>query len=106
MYASGIEVNWIRRPRPCRQWPSLGRRTLLWLAFSLALVFGLATAAHGSAPTSYDRVTVGVGDTVWSLAAERYPGADTRAKVDEIMRANGLKSPELHPGEVLRLPAE
>jgi LysM repeat protein len=67
--------------------------------------FGLATAAQGFAPASYDTVTIGVGDTVWGVAAQRYPAADTREKVDEILRANGMSSPQVYPGEVLRVPA-
>jgi LysM repeat protein len=70
-----------------------------------ALGFGFATVAWGSAPGGYQTVTVGVGDTIWSVAAERYPGADTREKVAEIERANGLSSPLIHPGEQLKVPA-
>jgi LysM repeat protein len=71
----------------------------------LIFTFGLATAAHGFAPGGYETVTVGVGDTIWSIAAQRYPSDDTRARVDEIERANGLTSPVVYPGQELRVPA-
>jgi LysM repeat protein len=78
---------------------------VLWIGLMLIFTFGLATAAHGFAPAGYDTVTVGVGDTLWSIAAQRYPGDDTRARVDEIERANALKSPVVYPGQELRVPA-
>jgi hypothetical protein len=105
MYATGVNSRPLRRPRPPSAWPGRWRRLAIWLALSALFVFGLATAAHGSAPAGYDTVTVGVGDTLWSVAAQRYPGSDIRQKVDEIRRANGLASPEVYPGEVLRVPA-
>jgi hypothetical protein len=105
MYATGLNISPLRRLRPPNPWSRRWRRLAIWLAVSALFAFGLATAAHGSAPTSYDTVTIGVGDTLWTVAAQRYPGSDTRQKVDEIRRANGLTSPEVYPGEVLRVPA-
>ena len=45
-----------------------------------------------------------LGIAGWSIAAERYTGADVREKVGEIERANGLSSPVIVPGEVLKVP--
>jgi LysM repeat protein len=64
----------------------------------------LAQAVHGQQPVGYQQVTVRAGDTVWSIASARYPGADPREKVDEIMRINALHSPSVYPGEQLRVP--
>jgi nucleoid-associated protein YgaU len=50
-------------------------------------------------------VTVRAGDSVWTIAAQRYPGADTRDKVGEILAANGLHDPLVRPGQQLRVPA-
>ena len=105
MYATGFDACHLRRPRARSAWPNRGRKLVLWLALTISFAFGLATAAHGSAPSGYETVTVGVGDTVWGIAAQRYPGDDTRARVDEIMRANGLTSPVVYPGEALRVPS-
>ena len=40
----------------------------------------------------------------WAIAAERYPNADTREKVDEIEHANGLNNPVIRPGQILKVP--
>jgi LysM repeat protein len=50
-------------------------------------------------------IVVQPGDTLWAIAAERYPADDTRARVDQIERLNGLQSPVIEAGETLRLPA-
>ena len=91
--------------RPPSAWPGRGRKLVLWIALTVLFVFGLATAAHGSAPAGYETVTVRAGDTVWTIAAERYPSDDTRARVDQILQANRLSSPVVYPGEMLRVPA-
>jgi LysM repeat protein len=60
---------------------------------------------HGAAAAEpADTVRVEAGDTVWGIAERRYPTADPRVKVDEIMRLNGRRDPVVHPGESLRVP--
>jgi len=81
------------------------RRAFLVLGALLFLCAACARAAWGSTPAAYDTVTVRPGDSVWTIAAQRYPGADTRDKVGEIMSANGLHDPTLFPGRQLRVPA-
>jgi LysM repeat protein len=44
------------------------------------------------------------GDTLWAIAAARYPGDDVRVRIDQIERLNGLHSPQIGVGEVLQLP--
>jgi LysM repeat protein len=80
------------------------RRAFLVLGALLFLSAACARAAWGSTPTAYDTVTVQAGDSVWTIAAQRYPSADTRDKVGEIMSANGLHDPTLLPGQRLRVP--
>jgi hypothetical protein len=46
---------------------------------------------------------VEAGDTLWSIAAERY-GGDPRHGVWAIRRENGLAGSTLTPGQVLLLP--
>ena len=94
----------IRSRRPVAGWRVTTRRALLLLAaFVLTVVF-TAQVARGSEVGGYVQTTVRPGDTVWSIAEARYPGADTRQRVDQILRANGLKSPVLYPGEHLQVP--
>jgi nucleoid-associated protein YgaU len=82
-----------------------GRRACLVLGVLLFLSAACARAAWVGTPAAYDTVTVHPGDSVWTIAAERYPGADTRDKVGEILAANGLHDPMLRPGQQLRVPA-
>lgn len=95
----------LRARRPVAPWRIAVRRLVLGaVVFAMTVVF-MAQAVHGQGPTGYEQVTVKPGDTVWSIASDRYPGADTREKVDEILRANGLREPTVFPGEHLRVPA-
>jgi LysM repeat protein len=50
-------------------------------------------------------VTVGSGQTVWSIASERYPDDDTRSRVGEIIRLNNLGDQPVYAGERLQVPA-
>jgi len=74
---------------------------LLVLCVSLAL----AIVAHGGAAAPDTTVVVQPGDTLWSIAAQYYPSDDVRARIDGIERANGLQSPVIEAGEILKLPA-
>jgi|SRR5438105_7999854 len=105
MYGYATDQMRLRYPRPRPLWPSVLRRMVVGVAVGGLLVFGLARAVQGSSPAAYETVTARAGDTLWAIAAQRYPNADTREKVDEIERANGLDSPIIQPGEALRVPS-
>ena len=75
----------------------LGVSTLL----ALALVLSNARAA-GEAGAEL-RYVVKPGDTLWSIAGERY-GGDLRRGVWRVQEHNGLTSAALTPGTVLFLP--
>jgi hypothetical protein len=92
------------RPRPRPRWWSASRRVGVGMAAFGLLVLGFAHAVQGSPAAAYESVTVQPGDTLWAIAAERYPNADTREKVDQIERANGLSDPFIRPGQGLRVP--
>ena len=68
---------------------------LLWLAALSAP----ATPPPTPAPAT---VTVGSGDTLWSIATTLAPDRDPRAEVATLQRLNHLTGVELTPGEVLR----
>jgi LysM repeat protein len=74
----------------------------LVLALLLALTLSLARPSQGAGNES--RYVVRAGDTLWSIAAERYSG-DTRKAVWRIEQRNGLARRVLLPGTVLYLPA-
>jgi LysM repeat protein len=70
---------------------------------ALVVMLAVSRVAWGGAAS--ETVVVQPGDTLWTIAATRYPGDDTRARVDEIERLNNLSSPVIEAGETLRLPA-
>jgi hypothetical protein len=70
---------------------------ILWVVFM--------TAAYGGARTGTEQVTVQAGQTVWSIASERYPDDDIRGRVGEIVSLNNLGDQPVYVGERLRVPA-
>lgn len=61
----------------------------------------LARDTGASGPARHYRVKP--GDTLWSIAAARYPG-DPRAGVWKLERRNGLTGTTISPGQRLTLP--
>ncbi|MEO8745594.1 MAG: LysM peptidoglycan-binding domain-containing protein [Candidatus Dormiibacterota bacterium] len=100
MYATGYGIRPLRSSRRIQPIHRLVAVLLLALAVSLAL----AVVAHGGSASSDSTVVVQQGDTLWSIAAHRYPSDDVRARVQDIERANGLNSPLIEAGETLHLP--
>ena len=103
MYAAGFATQPLRSAhRGGGHVRGLGR----WVLVTGALVaasLALARVATGdTAPV--DRMVVQPGDTLWSIAAARYPADDTRERVDAIERLNGLPGPTIVVGESLLLP--
>lgn len=76
---------------------------LLLVLAALWVVF--MTAAYGGGRTGTERVTVASGQSVWSIAAQRYPEDDTRSMVEEIVRLNRLGDQPVYAGEELQVPA-
>lgn len=74
------------------------------LIAAATLALGLSKVALGDTPPVVATVVVEPGDTLWGIAAARYPGDDVRVRIDEIERLNGLHSPQIDVGEVLQLP--
>jgi nucleoid-associated protein YgaU len=101
MYATGYGIRPLRSTRRIR--PAGRLAAVMLLAVSVSL--GFAVVAHGGTPPSDTIVVVQPGDTLWSIAAQRYPSDDVRARVQGIERANGLQSPLIEAGETLHLPA-
>jgi nucleoid-associated protein YgaU len=102
MYAAGYAIRPLRSRRelPLRH---LGRWAVVVLAV-IAISLGLSKVALGAAGTVQAAVVVQPGDTLWGIAAARYPGDDVRVRVDQIERLNGLRGAEIEVGETLRLP--
>src|SRR5690554_1307281 len=77
---------------------------LVLAALAFALNGGMATATDGPGSTEY--VTVMSGQSLWELAGEMAPGADTREVVAQLLRANSLESAEIFPGQQLAVPSQ
>ena len=103
MYAAGYSIRPLRSHRAAPL-GHLGRWSLVLLAVAI-LAIGLSKVALGDTPAVVSTVVVEPGDTLWGIAAARYPGDDVRVRIDEIERLNGLHSPQIGVGEVLQLPA-
>lgn len=76
------------------------RLTLVLLA--AALLVGLAARPSGSAGKPI-RYVVQPSDTLWSIAAEHYPG-DPREGIWTLQHVNHLRTTVLVPGQRLVLP--
>lgn len=101
MYATGYRTHALRSARRIRP----AGRLIAVMLLALTVSLGLAVVAHGGTAAVDSTVVVQPGDTLWSIAAEKYPSDDVRARVDDIERANGLTSPAIAAGEILHLPA-
>jgi Tfp pilus assembly protein FimV len=91
-------------------WRLTRRGVVVLTAAVLALCAGLVWLAKLSAPPTLASppaphvVTVGPGDTLWSIATRVAPDTDPRAEVAALQQRNGLTGVALMPGQVLRVP--
>jgi hypothetical protein len=70
------------------------------------LLAAFVQAAYGGGRTGTEVITVQPGQTVWSIAADRYPDDDTRSRVGEILQLNHLGDQPIYAGERLSVPAK
>lgn len=106
MYAMTTPHRITRRARRQRSpWPARLRNSAVLAGAVLALSLGLAKVAEGGAQGGYSTVTIQAGDTLWTIASDRYPGSDVRAKIWQIEQINHLSGQTLQPGETLEVPS-
>jgi hypothetical protein len=91
-----------RSRRSLRRDPLVLAAALLCAVLFLLL---LGSAAYGGTSIGGQQVQVQPGQTLWTIATERYPGDDVRTRVAEIIAANHLPSAQVDAGETLVLPA-
>ena len=91
-----------RSRRSLRRDPVVIGAALLCAVLFLLL---LARAAYGGTSVAGEHMVVQPGQTLWSIAGERYPGDDVRTRVDQIIDANHLQGGQVYAGETLTLPA-
>jgi len=84
-------------------------RTVFVASLSVVLVAAFAAQSGAGdqlvASTSYVKVVVPQGATLWSLASA-YSQGDVQAMVEAIREANNLKGYDLQAGQKLRIPFE
>lgn len=103
MYAAGHGIKQLRATR-AGGFATRARRVAILAGGLLLAGSTFAVVAHGSSPAPETRVVVQPGDTLWSIAAERYPSDDVRERVQDIERENGLQGPTIEVGQTLVLP--
>ena len=88
-------------------------RFLVVLSLAVVLLAGFAfkagagdVVASGAASgsTNYVVLTVGSGDSIWSIARAVADGRDVRSVVDEIVSANSLSDGDVVAGQKIRVP--
>ena len=88
-------------------------RTLVVLSLAIVMVSAFAFSAGAGntdqmSPT-YDSlitVTVGPGESLWSLAGQIAVDGDKRSLVDEIISINSLPTADVQVGQELRIPIQ
>jgi hypothetical protein len=88
-------------------------RFLVVLSLAVILLAGFAFQAGAgdvvadsadSQTTSYVVLTVGSGDSIWSIARAVADGRDVRSVVDAIVTANSLSDGDVTAGQKIRVP--
>jgi hypothetical protein len=100
---SGMQLN--RRGRLART------LVVLSLAIVMLATFGFSAGAGNSdqmSPTSdaFITITVGPGESLWSLAGQIAVDGDKRSLVDEIISINSLPTADVQVGQELRIPLQ
>ena len=88
-------------------------RFLVVLSLAVILLAGFAfqagagdvvSASADSGSTNYVVLTVGSGDSIWSIARAVADGRDVRSVVDAIVTANSLSDGNVVAGQKIRVP--
>ena len=105
---SGLVINQIALNRRGRL-----ARTLVVLSLAIVMVSAFAFSAGAGntdqmSPTydSFITVTVGPGESLWSLAGQIAVDGDKRSLVDEIISINSLPTADVQVGQELRIPIQ
>lgn len=79
--------------------------TVAVITLSTLAVLIAYSDANGETVTSYKEYRVRSGDTLWAIAKVHVgDSGDVREYIYDIMKHNGMKSPDLRPGQVLSIP--
>ena len=93
-----------RRGRLARFLVVLSLAVILLAGFAFTAGAGDVVSATGSESTNYVVLTVGSGDSIWSIARAVADGRDVRSVVDAIVTANSLSDGNVVAGQKIRVP--
>ena len=93
-----------RRGRLARFLVVLSLAVILLAGFAFAAGAGDVVSATDSESTNYVVLTVGSGDSIWSIARAVADGRDVRSVVDAIVTANSLSDGDVSAGQKIRVP--
>jgi hypothetical protein len=94
-----------RRVRLARFLVVLSLAVVLLAGFAFKAGAGdVASASAVTASTNYVVLTVGSGDSIWSIAHSVADGRDVRSVVDAIVSANSLTDGAVSAGQKIRVP--
>ena len=96
-----------RRGRLARFLVVLSLAVILLAGFAFAAGAGDVVSGTDSGSTqssSYVVLTVGSGDSIWSIARAVADGRDVRSVVDAIVTANSLSNGDVVAGQKIRVP--
>jgi hypothetical protein len=94
-----------RRGRFARFLVVLSLAVVLLAGFAFKAGAGdVASAGAVSGGTNFVVLTVGSGDSIWSIARSVADGRDVRSVVDAIVSANSLTDGAISAGEKIRVP--
>jgi LysM repeat protein len=71
-----------------------------------ASVTAPASAGNEQGTTSFATVTVGAGESLWSIAERIAPQSDPREVIGELQRLNGLEDSAVAAGQTIAIPAQ
>jgi len=85
---------------------------LALIALAVAYFLGAGASQAGADSTvstvstaSFEQVTVMPGDTLWSIAGDIAPTADTQQVIADIVSLNQLETATVQPGQRIAIPA-
>jgi Tfp pilus assembly protein FimV len=80
--------------------------SLIWFAAATAAQASDHGTKPGPAGHSMSQIVVQPGQTLWSIAAQADPSADTRLVIQQIVAANSLTTENIAAGQHLWVPAK
>ncbi len=86
--------------------PLVGGAIFLAISGSALTGSDVAYASTSASTVEFDYVTVQAGQSLWMLAEDLAPSADTRDVMADLVNLNQLSTEDVEPGQRLAIPAK